>query len=165
MRARRWLAGSAGVPPEPVQQQDVSQNPGRITILAVLAEEQDRNTLKASSQRYGWNAHIADSYLEARQLLTRTQAPIVLCDRDVQDQDWWSMVEGLSSGGNHACIFLVSKVADDYLWNEVVRRGGYDVISKPLREDELERAAKLAWTYWSSTSNRVPAKSAGPSTK
>jgi len=75
------------------------------------------------------------------------------------------MVEGLSSGGNHACIFLVSKVADDYLWNEVVRRGGYDVISKPLRHDELERAAKLAWTYWSSTLNRIPAKSAAPPTK
>jgi len=47
---------------------------------------------------------------------------------------------------------LVSKVADEYLWNEIVRRGGYDILSKPLQEDEVVRAIKLARSYWSSTS-------------
>jgi len=43
---------------------------------------------------------------------------------------------------------------DDYLWNEVVRRGGYDVLSKPLREEDLMRAIKLAWAYWNSAARR-----------
>jgi len=45
---------------------------------------------------------------------------------------------------------LVSKVIDDYLWNEVVCYGGYEVLAKPVREGEVSRAVRLAWSYWSS---------------
>jgi FixJ family two-component response regulator len=51
-----------------------------------------------------------------------------------------------ASGG--ACVLLISTVADDNLWNEVVLNGGYDVLRKPLREADLLRAVKLAWSYW-----------------
>jgi hypothetical protein len=43
----------------------------------------------------------------------------------------------------------MSRVVDEYLWNETVRRGGYDVVSKPLREEDLIRVVRLAWSYWS----------------
>jgi len=60
----------------------------------------------------------------------------------------------LSSSRHRPCVLLVSRVVDDYLWNEVVRRGGYDVLSKPLREEEVARAIKLAWAYWNSAARR-----------
>jgi FixJ family two-component response regulator len=41
-------------------------------------------------------------------------------------------------------------VVDTYLWNEVVRTGGFDVLSKPLREDDVVRAVRLAFSYWNS---------------
>jgi hypothetical protein len=41
-------------------------------------------------------------------------------------------------------------VVDTYLWNEVVSKGGFDVLSKPLREDDVVRAVRLAWSYWNS---------------
>jgi hypothetical protein len=53
------------------------------------------------------------------------------------------------------CIMLVSKVIDDYLWNELVSNGGYEVLRKPLREEEVSRAVKMAWTYWSSAMKRA----------
>ena len=50
---------------------------------------------------------------------------------------------------------LVSKVIDDYLWNELVSNGGYEVLRKPLREDQVSRAVRMAWSYWSSAAKRV----------
>ena len=49
---------------------------------------------------------------------------------------------------------LVSRVMDGYLWNEVVCNGGYDVLAKPLREDEVCRVVKLARSYWISALKR-----------
>lgn len=37
-------------------------------------------------------------------------------------------------------VILISRVADEYLWNELFRIGGFDVLRKPLRADEVERA-------------------------
>ena len=50
---------------------------------------------------------------------------------------------------------LVSKVIDDYLWSELVANGGYEVLRKPLREDEVFRSVRMAWSYWSSAAKRV----------
>ena len=50
---------------------------------------------------------------------------------------------------------LVSKVIDDYLWSELVTYGGYEVVRKPLREDEVSRAVRMAWSYWSSAAKRA----------
>ena len=62
---------------------------------------------------------------------------MILCDRDLPGRGWRETVEDLASSPHRACIILVSEVVDTYLWNEVVRTGGYDVLSKPLREDEV----------------------------
>jgi len=122
----------------------------RVKILGLMADELDCGLLRASAAHHQWEITFATGYGEAYRLQGKVQAPVVLCDRDL-GPDWWTMVEGLASCSGRACVLLVSKVADDYLWNEVVRRGGYDVLSKPLHQDELERAVRLAWIYWSST--------------
>jgi FixJ family two-component response regulator len=82
--------------------------------------------------------------------LHKLKAPVVLCDRDLPGKGWRGTVEDLASSPHRACIILVSGVVDTYLWNEVVRTGGFDVLSKPLREDDVIRAVRLAWSYWNS---------------
>ena len=43
---------------------------------------------------------------------------------------------------------MTSPVNDGYLWGEVIRRGGYDVLAKPLEEDQTVRFVNLAWSLW-----------------
>lgn len=119
-----------------------------VRIVGLLADARDRELLTRAAARHQWDVTFADTYPEAHQLLEKIRAPVVLCDRDLLDPDWGSMVRGLAACSHRACILLVSKVADDYLWNEVIRRGGCDILSKPLHEDEVVRAVKLAWSYW-----------------
>ena len=148
----RSLLRTKTIPPASTLQ--VSQ---RVKVLGLLADESDRMLLRAAGSARDWDVTLAASHLDAHRLLKKTEASVVLCDRDLLQQEWGDTVENLAACPHRACILLVSKVADDYLWNEIVRRGGYDVLSKPLQQDELERAVRLAFVYWNSTTNRAAA--------
>jgi AmiR/NasT family two-component response regulator len=92
---------------------------------------------------------------EAEQVSQTLKPQIIFFDRDMAGQDWRSFVTGFAAASGRACIMLVSKVIDDYLWNELVSNGGYEVLRKPLREDQVSRAVRMAWSYWSSAAKRV----------
>ena len=123
-------------------------------IVGLVADEQDRRLLAGLGSRNQWNVTFADNFETAQALSVQLRVSAILCDRDVPGREWREVVEDLSSSRHRPCVLLVSRVVDDYLWNEVVRRGGYDVLSKPLREEDLVRAIKLAWAYWNSAARR-----------
>ncbi len=119
-----------------------------LTVIALVAGERDRRILAGVCSRNRWRVALADNCEEARRELDRIEAPVVLCDRDVPERNWRQVVETLAASPQPSCILLLSRVVDEYLRNEVVRRGGFDVLHTPLREDEVAHAIKLAWTYW-----------------
>jgi response regulator of citrate/malate metabolism len=45
-------------------------------------------------------------------------------------------------------VILVSRVTDTYLWEEVVRMGGFDVVAKPFRKDTVEQVLTFALNHW-----------------
>jgi len=122
---------------------------GRLKVIALISGDGDRRELAVISGRFGWNLFFASTLEEARILLDKVRAPVILCDRDLPGSGWRSAVGGLASPPHRACVILVSAVVDTYLWNEVVRTGGFDVLSKPFREEDVTRAVRLAWSYWS----------------
>ncbi len=121
---------------------------GRLNVIALISGDAERRELMGICSRKGWNLLFVGTLEEARTVLEKVRAPVVLCDRDLPGSGWRSTVEGLASSPHRACVILVSAVADSYLWNEVVRTGGFDVLSKPFREDDVTRAVRLAWSYW-----------------
>lgn len=46
------------------------------------------------------------------------------------------------------CVILASPYGDEYLRREVIRLGGYDVLSKSAPQDDIRRAIEFAW-FWS----------------
>ena len=129
-----------------------------IAIIGMMTSDDDRRLLTAVCNRNAWRLLLADTCEEGRAALDRLKAPVILCDRDLPGKGWRETVEGLASSPHRACIILVSAVVDAYLWDEVVRTGGYDVVTKPLREDEVVGAVRLAWSYWNSASRTVPGR-------
>jgi len=121
---------------------------GRLNVIALISGDTDRRELTGICSRKGWNLLFVGTLEEARTVLEKVRAPVVLCDRDLPGCGWRATMEGLASSPHRACIILVSAVVDSYLWNEVVRTGGFDVLSKPFREDDVARAVRLAWSYW-----------------
>ena len=121
-----------------------------ITVLGLVTSDKDRRLLTEICSRNRWRLLFTDTCEDARIALHQLKAPVILCDRDLPGRGWRETVEDLASSPHRACIILISGVVDPYLWNEVVRTGGYDVLTKPLREDDVVRAVRWAWSYWNS---------------
>ena len=135
--------------PTPTLQND-SHRP-RITIVSILLEDRDRSLISEVCLQNQWEVFFARTCAEARQVSVQLKPHIILLDRDLADGDWRSALSACASSSQGACTMLVSRVTDDYLWNEVVCNGGYDVLPKPIREQDVLRAVKFAWSYLNST--------------
>ena len=119
----------------------------RIPVLAIGREDLDRKALSTFSVRGQWDLVLTGSCEEALEALKKMRAAVILCDRDLPGVDWRDALEKLSASRPDCPIVLTSSVNDEYLWDEVVHKGGYDVLSKPLQEDLTVRAVNLAWSY------------------
>lgn len=128
---------------------------GPIAIIGLVTSDEDRRLLAEICGRNGWRLLFAGTCETARAALDKLKVPVILCDRDFPGKGWRETVESLSSSPHRPCTILVSGVVDTYLWDEVVRTGGYDVLSKPLREEDVVRAVRLAWSYWNSAAGRA----------
>lgn len=125
--------------------------PSRVPVVALVVNEQDRHVLASVFGQEPLDVRFAESCEEAYSVANQLTAPVILLDRDWPETEWRAAVERLTKSPHHACVILVSRVSDAYLWQELIRRGGYDVLPKPLQADKVERAVKLALSYWNST--------------
>ena len=122
----------------------------RVPVVAAGTDEEDRSVLRQVAQREHWSVEFANSSEEAWVIANRKTAPVILCDRDLPETDWRAAVRSLAALPHHPVVILLSKVADEYLWNEVFRIGGFDILARPLRTEEIRRAVGLALSYWRS---------------
>jgi DNA-binding NtrC family response regulator len=122
----------------------------RITIVALVVSNHDREVLARISTHEPVDIHFAESHVDAWEAMNRLNSPVVLYDRDWPNAEWRTTVQALASSPHHCCVILASRVADDYLWQELIRCGGYDLLAKPFRADDVARALKLAVSYWKS---------------
>lgn len=127
-----------------------------IEIVALITSRLDRQLLSRLADENGWVLHLAGNCGDAWNALNESKAPIVLCDRELPATDWRDVIQMMVSSEHRAYAILVSKVADDYLWNEVIRRGGHDLLATPLRGEDVLRAIRLGWSYWSSSMRVQP---------
>jgi DNA-binding NtrC family response regulator len=127
--------------------------PAPTPIVALIRNDQDRELLREIAGREHLDIHFAETCGEAWNTANRLQPLVVLCERDVPGMQWQDAVRILASAAPHPCVILTSPVVDDYVWREIVTRGGYDVLARPLRGDDAVRAIRLALTYWKNTAN------------
>lgn len=122
-----------------------------MAVVALIRDRRDRGMLEAIGTRDHFEIHFANTCDEAWNAANRLKSPVVLCARDVPGMEWPDAVRILASAVPHPCVILTSPVADDYLWKEIVAKGGYDVLPTPLREADTTRSIKLALSYWKNT--------------
>jgi CheY-like chemotaxis protein len=117
-------------------------------VVALIILEQDRELLAKIATPRGLDVRFTDSCGEAWNVANQLEAPVIICDRDLPGTEWRKVMRILASAPQRPSVILTSRVVDDYLWQEVIRYGGYDVLSKPLREEDVVRSVRLAWSYW-----------------
>jgi hypothetical protein len=58
-------------------------------------------------------------------------------------------------------VTVTSRLADDYLWGEVLNGGGYDLLAKPLDQCKLNRSIQLGLGTFGSAVLAGPKQQAG----
>jgi len=114
-------------------------------LLAVISNRDDQKALKRILQGQQWQLFFATSCAEAIEVLTSQRIPIVMCDHDLPDGCWKDILDNSVQYRQHPTLIVSSRLADDYLWTEVLNLGGYDILSKPFDQDEVRRVIFGAW--------------------
>ncbi len=121
--------------------------PDQVRLLAITRGAEEKSALARIAGDLHWKLSIAESAEEAIQLLGDEPLPLVICDRDLPDEDWRTTVARIAGRRDVLCVVLASSVVDDYLWDEVIKQRGYDVVNKPFEADQLRRAVTFAWSW------------------
>ncbi len=119
-----------------------------ISVLAVMSSDRDRRTLEAIAQQSSWTLEFSASVDHALHLLTRRCIPVVILEQDLLNINWQSHLNRLASSACHPAIILASSEVTDPYWEAMLRCGGYDVVTTPLRETNLQSVICFAWNYW-----------------
>ena len=121
--------------------QSVKKSPPR--LLAVTTLGSDLATLQEVARQEALELESCSSILNAGVLLAQDPLRVVFLDRDICTAGWRSALAAIL--GHRQCqVLLISPVTDDFLWEEVVRLGGFDVITRPLSVMRIISAVNLA---------------------
>ena len=115
--------------------------------MAITDKPDDSATLREIATGYRWKISLVGSSDDAIAALTEQPTPLVICDRDLAGEDWREVLARIAALPQAVCVLLASRVVDDYLWRQVIRNHGYDVVSKPFQPEELRRAVTFAWSW------------------
>ena len=110
-------------------------------VLLITRREEDRSELKAILAGTSWVVVDTTSVAEPA-------FPIILYDRDYADGPWQESVRSLSAARTRTCVILVSGVMDQYLWDEVVHHGGFDVLTRPFQKRAVLSMLEFALAHW-----------------
>jgi len=118
-----------------------------VKLVAVTRNPDDAAALRQIATDYGWTISIVESSDAAIAALNEQPTPLVICDRDLPGEAWRDVLAKIAAQPQAVCVLLASSVVDDYLWRQVIRHHGYDVVVKPFKPEELRRAVTFAWSW------------------
>jgi DNA-binding NtrC family response regulator len=120
----------------------------QIGILLTSAHKEDGQNLRTILDGTVWSVTESGDHSEALRRLKEKEVSIVLCDRNWGDTPWQQTMQDLIAARRGACVILLSNVADQYLWDEVVRLGGFDVLTRPFQREQVTSLLMFAYTHW-----------------
>jgi DNA-binding NtrC family response regulator len=133
------------------------QSQENISILLVSPDVNDevelRNILTTQGGSLLRHATVKDA------LPHLDSATVVMCERDLPDGTWQSVLNECDGCPNRPLVMVVSRHADERLWAEVLNLGGYDVLLKPFDRNEVTRVVAMCGSQWGGRNARQPVRS------
>jgi CheY-like chemotaxis protein len=124
-----------------------SQQHNRARILSVSPISEDHAALCRILEESPWQVTAANTCQEAISHLSRTRVSVVLCAHVLLDGTWRDILRHIDTAADSPLLIVTARLADEYLWSEVLNLGGYDVLAKPFREREVRHVLTSAWVH------------------
>ena len=116
-------------------------------LLIVSADLDFLSVLLKASVDCDWTVRHALSFDDASAIMSKEPTHMVVYDSDLPEVPWQLALPRLGAIASDACILLASRFADDYLWQEVVRCRGYDILVKSAEPERIISTLRFAW-FW-----------------
>jgi hypothetical protein len=118
-----------------------------VPVLVASQRKEDHDRVRQSLQTGRWLIAEARDWGAAVSLCRSIVFPIVVCDRDFLTPAGHS-VRILASGWRTASVILLSDCWDRALWEGLLEEGGFDVLIRPLHEDDVSAVLSTAYRQW-----------------
>jgi PleD family two-component response regulator len=112
---------------------------GSVSALLVGEYEDDRALVRDIFAKLGWRLFEARDGHRAMVWLERNAVQVVIAEGRSPGARWQRLLDALRDLPEPPQLVVTSRTADDFLWSEVLNRGGYDVLPRPLNREEVER--------------------------
>jgi DNA-binding NtrC family response regulator len=119
----------------------------KISVLMITSRPEDEAELKQLLQDTPWELEALLRIEDAAAALKSAAVPLVLFDGDTADAQWREEMKALVKSKRNACVILLSNVSDPYLWEEVVRHGGFDLLTRPFRKEQVLSTLLFAYAH------------------
>jgi len=117
----------------------------RPRVLAVTADLCFYSGVLSAASSARWRTDWARTLNRAVEICRLKSPPIVIFDSNLPGVDWRCAFDRLSAVPSRPRILLAAPSIDEELWENVLRRRGYDVVDRAANSEQLERTFRFAW--------------------
>ena len=115
------------------------------TALLVSPLSEDHEFLSQTFAAQDWVLYPTRTLGSALVLLREQPVRVVITERDLPLGDWKDVLVAIQRVPKPPLLVVTSRLADEYLWAEVLNLGGHDVLAKPFQAVELRWVLESAW--------------------
>jgi DNA-binding NtrC family response regulator len=119
----------------------------KISLLIVTSRAEDIGELRDLLQGTPWDLTDVRDLDGAAGALQAAAVPMLLFDRDTAAGGWQESIRHLTRTHPNACVILLSNVSDQYLWDEMIQQGGFDVLTRPFKKDQVLSTFVFAYAH------------------
>ncbi len=128
-----------------------------VSALVVTAHREGVAFLRQVFRDAKWILLEAHSVAEALRVTGRRRVDLVVTERELPDGNWRRLLDTLrTTCAMLAPLIVTARLADDYLWAEVLNEGGFDVLAQPFNREEVIRVVSAATRRCHNQSHPVP---------
>jgi DNA-binding NtrC family response regulator len=110
--------------------------------------------------RWQWDA--VPTIAQAHSWIARRGAPsVIICERDLPDGSWKHLFDEIQALPLPPKFIVSSRLADEYLWVEVLNLGGHNVLSTPFDAREVSYVVRYAAESWHRERECAPQRQTG----
>jgi DNA-binding NtrC family response regulator len=122
--------------------------PTPIHVLLVSPSDSDCEQLRQTLSGTRWQVLHARSCADATALLAGNVVPVIIRDLECCDLGCVHSIRCLQVGVYPAPLIVVAPAPSFRLWEEVIDRGGFEVLSKPFDMTRVRRVLEFAHRHW-----------------
>ncbi|MEZ5403483.1 MAG: response regulator [Bryobacteraceae bacterium] len=127
-----------------------------VSVLLISPFDSDQRLLASIFTRSKWRLAAATNLDTAREILSSQPPSIVVTEDRFPGGNWEAVLDVVTCAGPvRPRVIVVSRLADDNLWQRVLDAGGYDVLEKPFEQESLFLSISQAWRQWQCESTRI----------